>query len=88
MGLKITTQAWKVILVMLVVIMGFFYLVTFDRSDEKEELIAKRQVLVGESILLHEDTIKIYKYSIWHKEFILEDGHRASPEMINILLIR
>jgi len=88
MGLKITTQAWKIILVMMAVGMIFFFVVAFDRSDEKEELISKRQELVGESILLRDDTIKIYKYSVWHKEFILEDGHRASPEMINILLIR
>jgi len=66
-----------------------FFLVAFDRSDEKEALIAERQELVGRSVELRTgDTLKIYKYSIWHGEFILEDGMRASPEMIQILLIR
>ena len=89
MGLKITTQAWKVILVMLVVVMAVFFLVTFDKSDEKKTLIAERQELVGRSIQLRTgDTLEIYKYSVWHKKYILEDGMIASPEMVNILLIR
>lgn len=88
MGIKISTQAWKVILTGFVVAMIVFFLVAFDKSDEKKAEIAERQELVGRSILLHEDTIKIYKYHVWHKEYILEDGHRASPEMVNVLLIR
>ena len=86
---KISSQAWKIILVMFSVGMIFFFLVAFDRSDEKEALIAERQELVGRSIQLRTgDTLEIYKYSIWHKKYILEDGMIASPEMVNILLIR
>ena len=88
MKFRISSQAWKIILVMFSVGMIFFFLVAFDRSDEKKVIIEKRQALVGESIVLGSDTIEIYKYSVWHKEFILADGHRASPEMVNILLVR
>lgn len=89
MKLKISSAAWKIILVMFVVSMITFFLVAFDRSDEKGILIAERQELVGESILMRTgDTVKIYKYSVWHKTYILEDGMIASPEMVQILLIR
>ena len=73
---------------MLVMIMAMFFLVVFDSSDEKKAEIAKRQEWVGKSIELHGDTLEIVRYHILHKEYILEDGHRASPEMVAILLIR
>jgi len=69
--------------------MIFFFVVAFDRSDEKEAIIKERQELVGRSIQLRTgDTLEIYKYSVWHKKYILEDGMIASPEMVNVLLIR
>jgi len=89
MKVRISSSAWKIILVGFAVSMIIFFLVAFDRSDEKKALIAERQELVGRSVELRTgDTLKIYKYSVWHKEYILEDGMRASPEMIQILLIR
>ena len=78
----------KWVLILFVVCVGMFFLVRFDRSDEKEALNAERMELVGKYVLLAEDTLKIVRYHVWHKEYILEDGHRASPEMVAVLLIR
>jgi len=86
---KISSQAWKIILMMFVVSMLMFFLVVFDRSDEKKAVIAERQELVGRSVQLRTgDTVKIYRYNVWHKKFILEDGMLATPEMISVMLIR
>lgn len=73
---------------MLVAAFIMFFLVVFDKSDEKEIEIAERMELVGEHVDLGGDTLEIVKYHVLHKEYILEDGHRASPEMVKVLLIR
>lgn len=78
----------KWVLILFVVCMGMFFLVRFDRSDEKKAENAKRMELVGEYVELSGDTLEIVRYHVWHKEYILEDGHRASPEMVAVLLIR
>ena len=78
----------KWVLILFVVCVGMFFLVRFDRSDEKQALIDKRMELVGEYVVLADDTLKIVRYHTWHKEYILEDGHRASPQMVAVLLIR
>ena len=78
----------KWVLILFVVCMGMFFLVRFDRSDEKKAENAKRMELVGEYVELSGDTLEIVRYHVWHKEYILEDGHRASPEMVSVLLIR
>jgi len=78
----------KFVLILFILCMAMFFAVTFDRSDEKEAKIAKNQALVGQSIVLRDDTLKVYKYSIWHDEFILEDGMRASRELVVTLLVR
>lgn len=78
----------KWVLILFVVCVGMFFLVRFDRSDEKKALNTKRMELVGQHIVLAEDTLEIVKYHVIHKEYILEDGHRASPEMVSVLLIR
>lgn len=87
---SISSKAWNVILMMLVAIMIIFFLVVFDKSDEKKAENAKRMELVGEFVVLGplNDTLEIVKYNVWHKEYVLEDGHRASPEMVAVLLIR
>jgi len=79
----------KWVLILFVVCMGMFFLVRFDRSDEKKAENAKRMELVGEYVVVAgRDTLEIVKYNVWHKEYVLEDGHRASPEMVSVLLIR
>ena len=79
----------KWVLITFVVCVGMFFLVRFDRSDEKQAIIEKRQELVGESIRLRTgDTVKIYRYHIIHDEFILENAMHVSPEMVATLLIR
>jgi len=51
------------VLILFVVCMAMFFLVKFDRSDEKKAIIAENQALVGESIRLRTgDTIEIYRY--------------------------
>ena len=87
---KISSSAWRIILVMFAMSMLMFFLVVFDRSDEKKAEIAERQELVGEYVVLgpQEDTLEILKYHIWHKEYVLEDGQRASPELVAVLLVR
>lgn len=78
----------KWVLILFVVGIGMFFLVRFDRSDEKKALTTERMELVGEYVVLADDTLEIVRYHVWHKEYILEDGHRASPEMVSVLLIR
>lgn len=78
----------KMVFIMFAMCMVLFFLVVFDRSDEKKAENAKRMELVGEYVELRGDTLEIIKYHVWHKEYILEDGHRASPEMVSVLLIR
>ena len=86
---KISSQAWKIILMMFVASMLMFFLVVFDRSDEKKAVIAERQELVGESVMLRTgDTVEIYRYHVWHKEFILENGMHVTPKIVIVLLIR
>jgi len=78
----------QILLLMFVAAFLMFFLVVFDRSDEKKAENAKRMELVGEYVELSGDTLEIIRYHVWHKEYILEDGHRASPEMVSVLLIR
>jgi len=78
----------KFVLIIFAVCMVIFFAVAFDRSDEKEAKIAENQALVGESIVLNGDTLEVYKYHIWHDEFILEDGRRASRELVVTLKVR
>lgn len=76
------------VLILFITCVGMFFLVVFDKSDGKQEITAERQELVGKYIELNGDTLEIVRYHVIHKEFILEDGHRASPDMVAILLIR
>ena len=78
----------KFVFIVFAVCMVIFFAVAFDRSDEKKAENAKRMELVGEYVELSGDTLEIIKYHVWHKEYILEDGHRASPEMVAVSLIR
>ena len=79
----------QILLLMFVAAFLMFFLVGFDRSDEKKAENDKRKELVGEYVVVGgRDTLQIVRYHVLHKEYILEDGHRASPEMVAVLLIR
>lgn len=65
-----------------------FFLAKLDKSNDREAENTMRMELVGEYVELNGDTLEIMKYHILHKEYVLEDGHRASPAMVAVLLIR
>jgi len=77
-------RGFLVILLVVIAILAF----SSCRSDERKAEIAENQALVGESIVVRNDTLKIYRYNVMHDEFILENGMLASRMMVVTLKVR
>lgn len=84
---KIFIASGIVLVLIILIAVGAAFLVS-DKADDLKEKWDKNEGRVGEQIVLREDTLYLMNYNKLSNEFILEDGRRASPEMVNVLLLR